>query len=294
MVNLELYRIFYIVATVGNITKASEELNISQPAVTKHIRNLEEQIGQPLFIRTKRGVVLNEYGEKVFLAVKKALNILNEVEQEINESKSQNIGHIKIDISSTLARKFLLKYMKEFEEIYPNITIDITTEPTLDSIKELKKGRVDFIIGKFPHQKDLDLEYIKLGESKYIFVGNEKYKELSERDVSLEELSKLPIMVQDTSTNSGNSISKYCKENNIEINPKMTIASSILLVEFAIMGYGLSYVTKLYVEDELKEKKLYEIKVKPEAESIDYGIILLKNNVITSPCKKFIDFLKNN
>ena len=64
MINLELYRIFLVVAETRNITKASEILNISQPAVTKHIKNLEDQIGNPLFIRTKKGVKLNEYGEK--------------------------------------------------------------------------------------------------------------------------------------------------------------------------------------------------------------------------------------
>ena len=76
MINLELYRIFYVVARVKNITKASEILNISQPAVTKHIKNLEEQLGNPLFIRTKRGVILNEYGENIFLKVKQSANTL--------------------------------------------------------------------------------------------------------------------------------------------------------------------------------------------------------------------------
>ena len=60
MINLELYRIFYVVAETKNITKASEILNISQPAVTKHIKNLEDQLGNPLFIRTKKGVILND------------------------------------------------------------------------------------------------------------------------------------------------------------------------------------------------------------------------------------------
>ena len=59
MINLELYKIFFVVSEEGNITKASEKLSISQPAVTKHIKNLEDQLGNPLFIRTKKGVVLN-------------------------------------------------------------------------------------------------------------------------------------------------------------------------------------------------------------------------------------------
>ncbi len=67
MINLELYRIFYVVAESGNITKASKKLCISQPAVTKQIKNLESQLNTPLFIRTKKGVILNECGQKIFL-----------------------------------------------------------------------------------------------------------------------------------------------------------------------------------------------------------------------------------
>ena len=77
MMNLELYRIFYEVAKLKNITAASEKLKISQPAVTKHIKNLEDSLGETLFIRTKRGVVLTEVGNKIFLKVKQALFIIN-------------------------------------------------------------------------------------------------------------------------------------------------------------------------------------------------------------------------
>ena len=65
-VNFELYRIFYTVANYGNITKASEELLISQPAISKAIKNLEEQLGGQLFIRTKRGVILTEEGKEFY------------------------------------------------------------------------------------------------------------------------------------------------------------------------------------------------------------------------------------
>ena len=63
-INFELYRIFYVVANNGNITKASEELNISQPAISKSIKNLEDQLGGALFTRTKRGVILTEEGKE--------------------------------------------------------------------------------------------------------------------------------------------------------------------------------------------------------------------------------------
>ena len=294
MVNLELYKIFFAVAETKNITKASEILNISQPAVTKHIKNLEAQIGNPLFIRTKKGVKLNEYGEKVFVNIKQALTLIEEAEKEVSEFKKMDKGTIKIGISTSLAGKFLLNNMKKFNELYPNVIIEIYTDPTKHLIEQLKSGYIDIIIGKFPWKKDLDLDYIKLGKTKYIFVGNENYSTLSKKEVDLEELIKYPLLLQKSPSNSRDSADKYFKDNNIDIDPRMNIGSSSLLVDFVLLGYGIGYVTKLYVEEELKRKKLYEIKVGKDSSDIDYGIITLKNNILPSHCKKFIDFLNFN
>lgn len=294
MINLELYRIFYIVAEASNITRASEILNISQPAITKHIKNLEDQLGNPLFIRTKKGVILNEFGEKLFLKVKQALVLIEEAEKEIKVDKAKNNGTIKIGVSTTLTRKYLLKYIDSFHALYPNVIINITNAPTKELIKQLKNGVIDILVCKHPRNLDLDLNYIKLGETKYIFVTNNKYSELLNRRVSVNELVNYPLLLQKEPSNAKDSVSAYFKENNIRIEPKMNIASSNLLVDFLIRGYGIGYVTKLYVNKELENKELYEIKVIPDTETIDYGVMFLKNNILTSHCQKFVQHLNND
>lgn len=290
MINLELYKIFYVVAEAKNITKASEKLNISQPAVTKHIKNLESQLKTPLFIRTKKGVVLNEYGKKLFLKVKQALTLLEDSENEIIEYSKENKGTIKIGISTTLAKKYLLKHLEGFRNLYPNITIDIFTDPTKDLIKALKEGNIDFIISKFPNHLDYDLNYNKIGQTQYIFVTNTKYFNLDKLNIN--NIKDYPLLLQKSPSNSRESIEKYFKENNIKIEPRMNIASSNLLIDFIYLGYGIGYVTKLYVEEELKSNKLSEIKIEPKPDKIDYGIITLKNNILTPCCSKLINYLK--
>ena len=123
MVNLELYRIFYEVARCKNITAASEKLLISQPAVTKHIKNLEESLGVILFIRTKKGVVLTEAGNKLYNKVKQALDLINDGEIIIDEDKKNHNSTIKIGISTTLAKVFLMDYIEKFHSKYPYVTI---------------------------------------------------------------------------------------------------------------------------------------------------------------------------
>lgn len=292
MVNLELYRIFYVVAQTGNITKASEILHISQPAVTKQIKNLENQLNTPLFIRSKKGVILNECGQKIFLNVKQALTLLEETDSMIKEYTDFNIGTIKIGTSTTLMRKFLLPYLELFHKDYPNITVDIYTDPTKDLITKLKNGSIDLIIGKIPHIQDKELIYTELGKLKYIFAYNNKYYNLKNKELSSKDLENYPILLQEYPSNSRESAEKYFENNNISITPKMNIASSNLLIDFINMGYGIGYVTDLYIKDELKSGKLTELNINPEPDIISFGIITLKNNILSNPCNKFIKYIQ--
>ena len=84
-IDFELYRIFYTVANHKNITKASEELNISQPAISKSIKNLEEQLGGSLFVRTKRGVILTEEGKEFYNYIKQAIEYISNAENKFTQ-----------------------------------------------------------------------------------------------------------------------------------------------------------------------------------------------------------------
>lgn len=288
MVNLELYKIFCTVAETGNITKASRILNISQPAVTKHIKNLEESLGGPLFIRTKKGVILNDDGNKMFLLIKQALTLIHTAETQF---KNLDNGIIKIGISTTLTRKYLFPYIKEFHQRYPNITINISTDPTTELIKSLKNGFIDFIIAKMPDNRDAELSYITLGELEDIFVINNPKSELIGKQLKLTDIAEYPILLQKEPSNSWKTIQYYCKEQNVVLNSVMNIASSNLLIDFAKVGFGIGFVTKLYVEDELNNKELFELDIVPKVQPNKLSLIRLKNNPLSSPANAFLQLI---
>ena len=294
MVNLELYRIFYVVAKEKNITKASQVLNISQPAVTKHIKNLEYELGEELFIRTKKGVILNEYGKKIFFNVKSALNLIEDAENTLEDTKNNHSVTIRIGASTTLAKKYLIKYIEKFHDKYPNIIFDIHTDSTHDLIKKLKIGDIDFILSKFPSNIDYDLKYQKIDSMEYVFVASKKYNRLTKKSISVKDLEKYDIIVQKYPSNSRENADDFFKENKLNIIPKMNIASSNLLTSFIKMGYGIGYVTDIYVKDELEKNEIYKINVNVPNKKVDFGIITLKNNVLFKDCNSFINLLINN
>ncbi len=287
MINIELYRIFYVVAVNQNITKASEKLNISQPAITKHIKNLEDALGVILFNRTRKGVVLTPIGQKIFLEIKNALTIFDNVENEIKNYKDNDCGTIRIGISTTLVR-ILMNYINDFYKKYPNVKIEINTDTTKDNIKLLQNGLLDFVVCKLPNNLDNDLNFIKIGDSSYEFVANRELYNNIEQPIKLSNLLKYPILLQKEPSNSYFSAKRLFKENNLEVDSKLNIGSSSLLIDFTRIGYGIGYVTKLYIEKELENKSLFIIKTIPETPKISYGIVTLKNNVLSNSCNKFI------
>ena len=95
-IDFELYRIFYTVANNKNITKAAKELNISQPAISKSIKKLEEQLGGQLFVRTKKGVTLTEEGKEFYKYIKTAIEYIYNAENKFTELTNLEIGTIRI------------------------------------------------------------------------------------------------------------------------------------------------------------------------------------------------------
>ena len=113
-INFELYRVFYTVALNKSISKAAKELFISQPAVSKSIKKLEDELGGNVFKRTKTGVILTEEGKELFNYVSNAMEYLKGAENRFKDLIKLEIGNIRIGINATLMRNYFLPYLKEF------------------------------------------------------------------------------------------------------------------------------------------------------------------------------------
>ena len=294
-IDFELYRIFYVVANNGNITKASEELNISQPAISKSIKKLEEQLGGQLFIRTKRGVILTEEGKEFYNYIKQAIEYINNAENKFTDLINLETGCIKIGISTTLTKEFLLPYLEKFHTLYPKIDIKIITNLTSDLITKLKSGLIDIVILNLNDKNyGNDIDIIKCMKINDCFVVNSKYKNLINKEVSLKEINNYPLILQSKGSNTREFLDNIAKEKEIIFNPNIELASYSLVVEFAKIGLGIGYVTKEYIKDELNNKKLFELKTKEKIPSRYIGIALSKNHLPNFSTKKLIEIIRKD
>ncbi len=290
MLPTELYKSFYFTAMCGNISEAAERLYISQPAISKSIKKLENLIGCPLFIRSSRGVILTTEGQILYDYVKSAFEKLDNGERILERLKKRTEGIVKVGISNTLCRYFFLPHLEEFHYSYPGIRIQIINRTSPDTLMLLEQGRLDFGIISIPMDKG-DMEYIELMTIQDIFVAGKKY-DINESPLSIEKLLEYPLLMLEDKNLSRIYIDNYFKSNNISFTPEIEISSMDILIEFAKIGLGIAAVIKNFVSEDLASGELKEIALSPALPPRKIGIALKKNIPVSLASQSFIEFLK--
>ena len=291
-INLELYKIFYNVAKNKNISKTANELLISQPSISKSIKNLEDQVGCQLFIRSKYGVILTEEGKIFYDQIKTAMEIINNAELKLKEIINVESGVLNIGVSHTLTQKYLMPYIKLFHKEYPKIKLNIITGPTQTLFAKARNGLVDFIILNLPYVIPVDFKTEILKEIQDIFVATDNFKELKNKTLSLEELNNYPLILISKGSNTRYFLDNFTGENNVILNPEMELASYSLVDEFTKLGLGIGYLTKEFIESELNNKELFEVKTTPKIPKRQIGIIYPDNKLLSKSSTKFVELLK--
>lgn len=290
-IDYELYRIFYIVAKNGNITRASKELLISEPAVSKSIKNLEGYLGAPLFTRTKKGVNLTTEGITLYEYISKGIEYFKSGEAKFNELINLESGTIRIGINTTLTKEFLMPYLETFHKLYPNINIEIRTNLTSKLKSMLKDGLIDMHILNLTNEETKnDFNIIKCKTITDCFVSNKPIKE----KISIKELNNYPLILQDKNSNTRKFLDDFANKYEITLKPKIEIGSYYLVSEFSRIGLGIGYVTKNYIKNNLDKKELFIVPIKEKIPSREIGILLNKNTTPNFSTKELIKIITQN
>ena len=286
-VNLELYRIFYVVAKHKHMTKASEELHISQPAISQSIKKLEDQLGGTLFLRSNKGMELTEEGKMFFEYIKGALELINNAENEFTSFKDLSKGEIKIGCSTTLTKLILLDALKKFHFDYPNINFDITNDLTSNLINDLKLGKLDFVIFNESNIKETNLDLKKVRELKQGFIYNPLF--FKDEINNFEDLNNYPLILQKEESNSRKLLDYIALRNNVKLIPRMEVVSQELITEFVNIGLGIGFVITDLSKRNFKNMK--ELKLNKKIPNINVYLATNKSISLTFASKTFINYL---
>ena len=261
--NLNLYYIFYAVAKTKNISGAAKELYISQPAISKAISKLEQNLNTTLFIRNSRGVCLTPEGEMLFEQIHTAFHCIRTGEEKIRLSNELGMGHLSIGVSTTLCKYVLLPYLKEFTKQNPHVQISISCQSSIETLEALNNNTIDIGLIGLPETKS-NLEVLPVMEIHDTFVTTDNY---------LNNFKKRDSLVKDSITknatfimlNKENMTRKHVDANlsaaSIELNNIIEASNMDLLIEFCKTDLGIACVLREFVLGELKYGVLKEVRI---------------------------------
>lgn len=245
--NLNLYRVFYTVAKTKSFSESSRTLHISQPAISKHIQNLEYELKTLLFYRTNRGIELTKEAKDLLVYVEKAYNYLMLGERELQANQELNKGKITISSSAYISIYYLDKYLKKYIAIHPDTSIKILNNHHLNSQELLSQHNIDFLFSPLEIKDSKEYKSILIEQDEFCFAYNKKYdlKEIT----TLEELSKYPLLLPSSNTISRQNLNQILTTKNLKITPIVELEDNQILLDYIKEGIGIGYIEKSMIKD---------------------------------------------
>lgn len=247
-INLNLLKYFYEVVNTSNITKASEKLLVSQPAITKAIKELESELNVILLERSKKGVIPTGEGKILYEHINTMFKNFNSTLSVIENSNTTG-GHLYIGTTTTNFMDFIMNTLKEFKNKYPFVHIHIVLEE-MNILNDMARlGHLDILI-KNDYETMNEFVNIKSFEitDKFV-VAKDTYPELTNKTYSLEELLKYPFVLLSNITHGRRNFDEYLKSKNIDFKPTYEFNSYSLCKELIKNGFGIGIGNPIHYKD---------------------------------------------
>ena len=292
--NLELYRVFCEVVKYKNISKAAENIYISQSAVTQSIQKLEKILGGKLFFRNKNGVELTEEGKNLYEYIGDSIEKMNNAENLFSQYINLEKGRIRINGGRTLVKKYVVPSLIEFIKEYPNIDIKISRTSTSESLKKLSNGEIDIAmlnLSNIPTEYS-NIEFVSLKSiPRYCFIATNDYIEKNKisKDSNFENCK---IIIPKSSALKQH-LEAYCEKNNITIKPNYEIEDTEVIDNMVLNGCGILFSNIEYEEELLKRKDVKIIKEFQIGED-NKCIATLKKNMCNKATLELVRRIKEN
>jgi DNA-binding transcriptional LysR family regulator len=287
--DINLFKTLIAVAKNKSVTKAGEEVFLTQPAVTKQIRALEETYGTKLFKRKKNQFVLTQEGETVLQYAYRLVNTYEESINAINERRGKIMGTLRMGANLTLGIYVLPRLIKLFRDIYPELKIEMILDNTDRIIRAVKRNDVNFgFIGIKVDDPLITHHLFYQGEMVPIAGPT---MGIRGKMASWKTLKGLPYIVRERGSDIRETCENWLRAKNIELKPMMELNSTEALKTCVECGIGFSFLPWCAVHQEVDAGLIHLLSVPYFKVSQDYYICHYNGKRFSTPEKTFLEFL---
>jgi len=257
-------KVFLKVAENLSFTKAAKELFISQPAVTKHIKELESRLKTSLFERKGNQIFLTRSGKLTYDYLVNIARLYDDLYFEIGRLNKHFKGHLKIGASSTIAQYVLPKVLAGFHKPYPNIELFMYNGNSFQMEQKLLEGKIDLALVE-NNTSHPDLKYIDFLDDELLIVTGKNSVFAKQKNISLKALYKIPIILREKGSGTLEVIKNAFQQKNIDfqqLNILIHLGSTEAIKNFLVNFNGIAILSEKSIEKELQLKELHIIRIK--------------------------------
>ena len=289
LVDLSLYKLFYLVCKNGSFSKTAKELDLTQPSVSYNIKKLEDELGVTLFERGNT-LIMTPEAEELLPYVEEALNNLKNGERKINDILQLKRGTLTIGIPSHIGVFLLTGIIKEFSKKYPNIKIEVICKSTKELFKLLALKELDILIDCSPLEENT-MSYVvkKIATEKCACACSSSRKELIGKNVDIIDILKYPLIVPLKSSSSTKSLKRLFENKKIPFEPSFEIATSDMIAEMTEQNIGIGFLFEKTIE---KYPNLEKIEIDWDLPTFDV-FLLHRPALLSTTTQEFIRFINH-
>ena len=290
--NLEYYKVFYYVATSGSITHAAKTLNVSQPAVSQSIKQLEDLLSIQLFIRNAKGIHLTKEGQLLFAYVESGYEKIELGVEKLKKMITMELGEIRIGASDMTLKYFLLPFLEKFHDLYPNIKVMVTNAPTPETITKLQSGKIEFGVVSTPFDKKPNMEAIPVRKIEDVFVAGRRFLPYKNRMLDFHDLENLPLICLEKNTSTRSYVDNVLDMYGVHISPEFELATSDMIVQFALRSLGIGCVVKDFAQEFIDDGLLFELRFNTMLPKREFYVITDSQVPLSLAARNLLDLIK--
>lgn len=287
---LHQLKVFLKIVDYQSITKASEELHLTQPAVSIQLKNFQDQFDIPLTEVIGRRLYITDFGHEIAKSAQKILIEAEEIKNKTMAYKGSLTGKLKLSVVST--GKYIMPYfLTEFLEQYQgvNLTMDVTNKKNV--IESLATNDTDFaLVSILPD--GLKIEKINLLRNKLYLVGRSKNKG-NTKILSHEKMENLNYIFREYGSGTRQSMENFFEKNGIQITNKLELTSNEAVKQAILAGLGYSIMPLIGIKSELQNKELKIIPAKGLPIETNWSLIWLKDKKHSPTAAAYLDFVQS-
>jgi DNA-binding transcriptional LysR family regulator len=288
---LNQLQIFLKIVQTESVTKASEELHLTQPAVSIQLKNFQDQFEIPLTEIIGRKIYITDFGREIAAAAEAIINQVQAINYKTSAFKGQLTGRLKISVVST--GKYVMPYfLTDFLKLHPGIELEMDVTNKNKVTASLEKNEVDFaLVSIVP--AGIAVNSLDLLQNKLYLVGDTKTK-FNKKTNSKDLLETLPLIYREKGSGTRQTMESFLEKNNIPVQKKLELTSNEAIKQALLAGLGYSIMPLIGIRNELHNGELQIIPVKGLPIKTTWRLIWHKSKKHSPVAMSFLNHLQKN